>query len=128
MEDINKIAENGLKYWVLAIETNNWQPYLEMLDEDYTFWIPKDGFKYKTNDSVISHKQIIDFELNANRLKAYSSPPSRISIGPITVVFEFIYSAINSKEHFQNCMALSFDIKNGKISACREYHFVLMKL
>ncbi len=128
MNEIEKIAEKGLKYWVLAIETGNWEPYMEMLNDDYTFWLPKGGFRYKTSDLHISGGKLVDAELNANRLKAYKNPPNRKSIGDHTVVFEFIYSALNSKEHFQNCMALSFDIREGKISACREYHCVLMKL
>jgi len=127
MDTKMETARKALKHWIHAIKTGDWEGYMELLTEDYTFWLPKGGFTYKTSDLVSSKEQLVDSDLNVNRLRAYSNEPSRVSRGENTVVFEFIYDADDSNSYFQNCMALSFDVEGEMIKACREYHCVLMK-
>ncbi len=127
MMDKELTASRALDNWIHAIETRDWGPYLNMLTEDYTFWLPEVGFAYKTSDLLFSNEQLVDSSFNERRLEAFKNEPSRISYGDTHVVFEFIYDANTTEECFQNCLAVSFDIIGDKINACREYHCALMK-
>ncbi len=127
MNIMEHTARKALEYWIHAIETKDWGPYLEILTEDYTFWLPEVGFTYKTSDLLFSNEQLIDSSFNDKRLKAYKNKPNKTSYGENHVVFEFVYNFHPYSECFQNSMAISFDIIEDKIKACREYHCVLMK-
>ncbi len=121
-----KLAQVALAYWVEAVKTGSWENYLSLLTEDYSFWLPDGKQITRGFDLKHSKEQLIASSFHEKRLKAYSQKPKRISVGHNTVVFEFLFNAKEGSEYFQNCLALSFDLVDHKISACREYHCVLM--
>ena len=123
------VANTALKFWIEAVTTGSWENYLGLLTEDYTFWLPEGGSVTMGLNLKDSKEQLVRTDFNNKRLKAYNTSPSRISVGENTVVYEFLFDANeeNDKgEYYQNCMALSFDLDGRKVSACREYHCVLM--
>lgn len=118
-EDKLKTAYKALDKWVIGVRTGNWETYLDLLTEEYVFWIPGQNLS-------ISAKELqrgggaFPFT-SPDQFERYGDTPSRICIGAQTVVFEFILR--RGENHI--CSALSFDVLGEKIAGCREYYCVL---
>lgn len=107
------LAEQGLRRWADAYRHGNWQPYLELLTDDYTFRVVS-GKKLSKAWDVQSAYQLQN-RLTVDREVLYLDQPIRTFQQGNTVVFEFE----NDEEEFG--AAFSFDLRGNKIAACRAY-------
>lgn len=107
------LARKGLRRWAEAYRQGNWQPYLELLTDDYTFRVVSGKKLSKTWDLPGVHQ--LQNRLTADRESLYLDQPIRTLLQGDTVVFEFE----NDDEEFG--AAFSFDLRGDKIAACRAY-------
>ena len=123
--NLKGIADTALRNWIKGVETGAWREYLDLLTEDYTFLVPSSGYSTLGLDFEKNQEEKQKAAFQKMRRMAYSKQPDRTSTGGTTVVYEFIVeSPVDQNLH---CLALSFDVLGNKISACREYHCVLMQ-
>ncbi len=116
-----KLAHQALHNWKIGLRNGDWTPYLNLLTDDYIFWVPENTIHFRPVSRKSPEKTFVPNSFIAKRLEFYDQEPSIISVGEYTIVFEFILF----KGEERGCMALSFDIHDGKISACREYQCIL---
>ena len=128
MQDQLEIGLHALEAWTHAIKTGDWEPYIALLTDDYSFWLPEGGSTLNGMGIGLeqSKEQLVKSAFNQKRLQAYKNQPSRISTGNSHIVFEFLFDSEHLGRYVQNCLALSFDLRQGQVAACREYHCVLL--
>ncbi len=117
LETANKAFQN----WCHGLATGEWEPFLDMLTDDYTFWHPNGEYKGK---NVGKERAAAFFEFVSVTIKAVLTvaPPYRVTSNEKTVVFEFEDEGHVGGEPYKNRLAISFDVRGDKISACREYY------
>ena len=107
------LALQGLHRWADAYHRGNWQPYMELLTDDYTFRVVSGKKLSKTWD--VRAALSLHNRLTVDREPLYLDEPIRMLQQENTVLFEF-----EDNEH-EFGAAFSFDLRGGKIAACRAY-------
>jgi ketosteroid isomerase-like protein len=118
-ENTLKIARQGFEHFTQGLATGEWQAFLDMLTEDFTFWFPTGKFK--------------GLNLGKERAREFfqyvsTSFPSGITLildsltsNETTVIFEFHDEGILFGQPYKNRVAVSFDVCGNKICGYREY-------
>lgn len=107
------LAAQGLQRWAEAYHHGHWQPYMELLTDDYTFRVVSGKKLSKAWDVRGAHQ--LQNRLTSDREPLHLVAPIRTLQQGNTVVFEFE----NNDEEFG--ASFSFDLRDGKIAACRAY-------
>ena len=107
------LAWQGLQHWSEAYRSGNWQPYMKLLTDNYTFRVVS-GKKLSKAWDVQSAYQL-QHQLSNDREALSLDQPVRTLQQDNTVVFEFE----NDRQEFG--AAFSFDLHGDKIAACRAY-------
>lgn len=96
-----RTAEEGLRYWLQGMATHNWTSYRQKLTADYSINVSsvctEHHFEEKLSQLTVQHVV-------------------RVTTNQQTVMFEL------EGPQKQACLALSFDVRDEKIAACRAYH------
>ncbi len=108
-----ELAWQGLQRWSEAYHHGNWQPYMQLLTDDYTFRVISGKKLSKAWDVPGAHA--LQTQLTSDREPLELNQPVRTLQEENTVVFEF---ENNAKEFGA---AFSFDLRGDKIAACRAY-------
>ncbi|MFN6569346.1 nuclear transport factor 2 family protein [Dendronalium sp. ChiSLP03b] len=115
-------AQQAFDYLARGWATGNFQPYIDMLSDDVSFWLPV-GTQRDQSFSSEGKEQIIA-RLRARQAagdRLIFSPPDRITSNDTTITFEFESQGTIRNQPFRGRNAISFDVKNDKISSIREY-------
>jgi limonene-1,2-epoxide hydrolase len=113
------IALQAFVYLAERHQKGNFQPYLDMLTDDYTFYAPADGFRGKNVGK--GRAAAFYHTITAAKPNFTFSKPLRITSNGFTVVIEFTDEGTLMGQPYFNRIASSFDIKEGKICGYREY-------
>ena len=102
-----RTAEEGLRYWLQGVGTHNWAPYRQKLTADYPDIVLSAG-----EADILGSA----YDLTERLGQLTIQHVVRVTTNQQTVVFEL--------ESFQKeiCLALSFDVRDEKIAACRAYY------
>lgn len=108
-----------------GLATGNWQPFLDILTEDFTFWFPVGQFQGQN----CGKEKAAEFfaYVSAAFPKGLKVSLERVTGNDRTIVFEFRSEGMLRGMPYQNQVAVSFDFRGDKICAYREYLAVVFQ-
>lgn len=115
-----KIAHQAFEYFTNALATGEWNDFLEMLTEDFSFWFPQGKF-HGLNVGKHKAKEFFEYVSQTFNAKIIITSVERVTSNDTTVVFEFRDEGKMMGEPYKNRIAVSFDIREDKICGYREY-------
>ena len=124
--EIMKTAQQALETFSHGLATGEWNFFLDMLSDDFSFWFPVGPFqgwnygKLRASDFFHSVSQVFSEGLVIS--------VERCSSNANTVVFEIRSTGTMAGNPYQNQAAISFDIRGNQVCGYREYLGVLFQL
>jgi ketosteroid isomerase-like protein len=115
-----QIGKQGFDNLMYGLRTNDWNPLLDMLSDDFTFWFPT-GKYHGLNTGKERAKQFFEYVNEAFDSSITLTSIERITSSETTVVFEFRDEGRLLGQPYKNRIAVSFDISGDKICGYREY-------
>lgn len=117
--DTMEVANRAFGYFTHGLATGEWNQFVDMLTEDFTFWFPVG----KYHGLNVGKERSLEF---FNYVTETFSPGlsftlDRVTSNETTVVFEFRDEGLMWGQPYKNRVAVSFDVRGDKISAYREY-------
>lgn len=121
-----QFAQAAFDDYARGLATGNWQPFLDRLSADFTFWFPAGPFK-GTN---VGKEKIAAFFASIPKIfpGGLKLTVQQITSNATTVVFEVQSEGTMGSEPYQNQAAIAFDIHNGQVCSYREYLGVVFQL
>jgi ketosteroid isomerase-like protein len=126
-ETLSSTAEQtrrvGMQAWERfqnAWATGEWQPFLDMLTDDFTFWFPEGEFRGRFSGREGKERVVAWANFHRQAGNRVRTVPTHISVGENTIVFENESESIPAGS-YQNWEAVAFEVRGEKISALREY-------
>ncbi len=115
-----QVARQAFERLQHGFATKEWEPLLELLTEDFTFWFPVGPYHGLNagKDKAEAFFQYVS-EVFDRSLKITSI--DRVTHNETTVVFEFRDEGAMWGEPYKNRIAVSLDIRGDKICGYREY-------
>ncbi len=121
-QPIDTIARQAFTAFSQGWISGDFQPFLELLTDDFVFWYPYGKYRGKFSGTE-GKAQIIakchEHRMAGDRLSFCS--PHHIMSSETTVMFEFECEGIIDREPYRGRIALALDISNDRISGFREY-------
>lgn len=119
-ENTLKVAHQGFEYFTHGLATGEWDNFLEILTEDFTFWFPH-GEYHGLNVGKQKAKKFFEYVSEAFNSQLIITSIERVTSNDTTVVFEFCDEGKLMGEDYKNRVAISFDVREDKIYGYREY-------
>lgn len=118
-ENTLKVAHQAFEHFQHWLATGEWQPFADMLTDDFTFWFPVGPYHGLNvgKERAIAFFQYV-FETFSSGL---SLTLDRVTSNQTTVVFEFRDEGLMRGEPYKNRIAVSFDVRGDRICGYREY-------
>ncbi|HBB30601.1 MAG TPA: ketosteroid isomerase [Cyanobacteria bacterium UBA8803] len=117
--DTMEVAQQAFGHFTKGLATGEWQPFVDMLTEDFTFWFPVGSYH---GLNVGKERAIAFLEYVSETFKGgLSVTLDRVTSNETTVVFEFRDEGMMRGEPYKNRIAVSFDVRGNKICSYREY-------
>lgn len=123
MKEINQntleVAQKAFKHFAYGLEMGEWNAFLDMLTDDFSFWFPV-GQYHGLNVGKEKTREFFEYVSSAfpSGLKVMLD---RVTSNKTTVVFEFRDEGSLRGEPYKNRIAVSFDVREDKICGYREY-------
>lgn len=114
-----EVAQKGFQHFTRGLATGEWDSFLDMLTDDFTFWFPVGAF-HGLNVGKEKAKAFFEY-VNEVFGGITITSIERITSSDTTVVFEFRDEGKMRGEPYKNRIAVSFDIRGDKICGYREY-------
>jgi ketosteroid isomerase-like protein len=115
-----EVGLRGYQNFINAIQKGNWQPFFDMMTDDFTIFFPRGDFQGETKgkENAIKFFKYVGetFKNGFNVVEKL-----RITANETTIIFELRDEATLNGKPYKNRVALSWDIRGDKISAYREY-------
>ena len=113
------VAHQAFEQFTHGLATGEWQPFVDMLSEDFTFWFPIG--KYQCLN--VGKERAIEFleYVTETFSPGLSLTLDRVTSNETTVVFEFRDEGLMWGQPYKNRIAVSFDVRGDKICSYREY-------
>lgn len=116
-------AQQAFKYFTQGLATGEWEPFLDMLTDDFTFWFPVGAYK---GLNVGKERAAAFFQFVSEAMdKGLTVTLEGVTSNETTVVFEFRSQGYLRGNPYQNQVAVSFDVRDDKICSYREYMAVV---
>ncbi|MBE9180122.1 nuclear transport factor 2 family protein [Oculatella sp. LEGE 06141] len=113
------VALQGFAHFSQGLATGNWDEFIEMLTDDFTFWFPTGAFH---GMNVGKERAIAFFNYVSDTFnEGLSITLDRVTSNETTVVFEFRDEGKMRGEVYKNRVAVSFDVRDNQICGYREY-------
>ncbi|BAZ67609.1 MAG: nuclear transport factor 2 family protein [Pelatocladus maniniholoensis HA4357-MV3] len=119
-ENTLKVGHQAFAYFQHGLETGDWNQFLDMLTEDFTFWFPMGKF-HGLNIGKQRAQEFFQYVTQAFNPGLKLTSLDRVTSNETTVVFEFRDQGMLLGEPYKNRVAVSFDIRGDKICSYREY-------
>lgn len=118
------IAKTAFDLFCHGLASGEWQSFLEMLTDDFTFSFPVEPFQGK---NVGKEKAELFFNYVSTQVftEGLFLIVERITSNETTVVFEVRSEGLMFGQPYQNRAAISFDVRGNKICGYREYLSVI---
>ncbi|MEM1391775.1 MAG: nuclear transport factor 2 family protein [Cyanobacteria bacterium P01_H01_bin.150] len=120
LENTLKVAHQAFECFSNGLATGEWNDFLEMLTEDFSFWFPQGKYQ-GLNIGRQRAKEFFDYVSQAFSSGLTITSVERITSNDTTVVFEFRDEGKLMGETYKNRVAVSFDVREDKICGYREY-------
>ncbi|MGK7921296.1 MAG: nuclear transport factor 2 family protein [Trichodesmium sp.] len=114
------VAQKAFDKLTHGLATGEWEQFLDMLTDDFTFWFPIGKF-HGLNEGKDRAREFFKFVSEAYSEGLSITSLERITSNETTVVFEFRDEGLMWGELYKNRVAISFDVRDDKICAYREY-------
>ena len=112
-------AHRAFQHFTHGLATGEWQLFLDMLTEDFTFWFPMGPYH---GLNVGKERAIVFFQYVSEAFsQGLSLTLDRVTSNENTVVFEFRDEGLLFGQPYKNRVAVSFDVRGDKICGYREY-------
>ncbi|WP_071191044.1 nuclear transport factor 2 family protein [Trichormus sp. NMC-1] len=120
VENTLKVAKQAFAHFTHGLATGEWQTFLDMTTDDFTFWFPMGKF-HGLNQGKERAKEFFEYVSQAfeNGLKLASL--DSITSNEKTVIFEFRDEGNLLGKAYKNRVAVAFDVRDNKICSYREY-------
>lgn len=119
-ENTLQVAHQAFENLQYGLVTGEWNPMLDMLTEDFSFWFPV-GPYHGLNVGKEKAKAFFQYVSEVFGKTIRLTSLERITSNETTVVFEFRDEGMMWKEPYKNRIAVSFDVREDKICGYREY-------
>ena len=113
------VGRQAFDLFTSGLATGEWQAFLDMLTDDFTFWFPIGKF-HGLNVGKERAAEFFQYVADAYS-EGLTVTLDRITSNETTVVFEFRDEGPMWGEPYKNRVAVSFDVRGDKICAYREY-------
>ena len=114
------VAQQGFEYFTRGLATGEWDSFLDMLTDDFTFWFPIGSF-HGFNQGKERARAFFEYVSEVFSPGITITSIERVTSSDTTVVFEFRDEGKMRGEPYKNRIAVSFDIRGDKICGYREY-------
>ena len=114
-----EVALKAFEHLKQGFADGNFEPYLAMLTDDYTFTAPLGEFRGKNSGkdrAIAYYKQVNDFNARFD-----FHQPSRITADGNTIVVEYEDEGAINGMPYKNLICNSFDVRGEQICGWREY-------
>ena len=120
------VADEAFDHFRAGLETGNWQSFLAMLSDDFTFWFPMGAFagEHRGREAAERFFEHVrsTFPGGIRITEMLSRPGSEPRPGDSsTFVYEFRDEGTLRGEPYYNRVAVALDVRNGEITGYREY-------
>ncbi|MEA5516688.1 nuclear transport factor 2 family protein [Nodularia sp. UHCC 0506] len=115
-----KVAEKAFDNFSHGLATGEWQAFLDMLTEDFTFWFPMGKF-HGLNQGKDRARDFFQYVSESFNSGIQLTSLDRVTSNETTVVFEFRDEGLLLNQPYKNRVAVSFDVRGDKIYGYREY-------
>ncbi|MBD2595247.1 nuclear transport factor 2 family protein [Nostoc spongiaeforme FACHB-130] len=115
-----KVAHQAFKNFTYGLATGEWQQFLDMLTEDFTFWFPMGKF-HGLNVGKERAQEFFQYVSESFGGGINLTAVDSVTSNDQTVVFEFRDEGLLLGQPYKNRVAVSFDVRGDKICAYREY-------
>ena len=119
-QDTMAVAEQAFEYFTRGLATGEWDSFLDMLTDDFTFWFPVGSF-HGLNQGKERARAFFEYVSELFSPGITITSIERVTSNDTTVVFEFRDEGKMRGEPYKNRIAVSFDIRGDKICGYREY-------
>ena len=119
-ENTLKVARQAFENLQLGLGSGEWNPLLDLLTEDVTFWFPV-GSYHGLNVGKDRAKAFFEYVSETFDRSIRLTSLDSITSNKTTVVFEFRDEGMMRGEPYKNRIAVSFDVRGDKICGYREY-------
>ena len=113
------VAHQAFEHFQHGLATGEWNQFLDMLTEDFSFWFPMGKF-HGLNEGKEKAKEFFQYVSQAYK-SGLTVTLDRVTSNETTVVFEFRDEGLLFGELYKNRVAVSFDVRGDKICSYREY-------
>ena len=114
-----EVADRAFEYFTHGLATGEWNSFIDILTEDFTFWFPVGPYH---GLNVGKERAIAFFQYVSQAFsKGLSLTLDRVTSNETTVVFEFRDEGLMWENPYKNRIAVSFDVRGDKICGYREY-------
>lgn len=119
-ENTLKVAKQGFAHFTHGLATGEWQEFLDMLTDDFTFWFPMGKF-HGLNEGKERAKEFFEYVSEAFKPGLKLVSIDSITSNEKTVIFEFRDEGNLFGQPYKNRVAVAFDVRDNKICSYREY-------
>lgn len=119
-ENTLRVAQQAFENFTEGLATGEWQAFLNMLTDDFTFWFPMGKF-HGLNVGKARAKEFFQYVSESFHPGIKLTSVDRVTSNDTTVVFEFRDEGLLLGQPYKNRVAVSFDVCGDKISSYREY-------
>jgi ketosteroid isomerase-like protein len=117
---MKELAEIAFQKFANGLATGEWQPYLDLLAQDFVFWFPMGKYQGR-NEGKEKATEFFNYVRTVYPTGLFATLENMV-IGENTVVYEFKDEGLLfGTTEYKNRVAVAMDFKNGKITAYREY-------
>jgi ketosteroid isomerase-like protein len=114
------VAQQAFRYFTQGLETSDWQAFLDILTDDFTFWFPTGKF-HGLNQGKERAKEVFKYVSKAFQSGIKLTSLDSITSNEKTVIFEFRDEGLLLGKPYKNRVAIAFDIRGNQICAYRKY-------
>ena len=118
-ENTLKVAHQAFEHFTHGLATGEWNQFLDMLTEDFSFWFPMGKF-HGLNVGKDKAKAFFQY-VSESFQGGLTLTLDRVTSNETTVVFEFRDQGMLLGQPYKNRLAVSFDVREDKICGYREY-------
>ncbi len=118
-ENTLKVAHQAFEHFTHGLATGEWNQFLDMLTEDFSFWFPMGKF-HGLNVGKDKAKAFFQY-VSESFQGGLTLTLDCVTSNETTVVFEFRDQGMLLGQPYKNRLAVSFDVREDKICGYREY-------
>jgi ketosteroid isomerase-like protein len=119
-ENTLKVAQKAFQHFTHGLASGDWNAFLDMLAEDFTFWFPM-GKYHGLNVGKQRAQEFFQYVSEAFTPGLTLTSLDSVTSNETTVVFEFRDEGLLMGEPYKNRVVVAFDVRGDKICGYREY-------